>query len=239
MSLGIQQTYSCTLCTHINNIYNRLSAIEKQVQHHCMYPHQTDTVQINAPEYVPDIDRDDLSSTHNSPPSITPQGTPEIPQEPSVPEDDNSAAPDNIDTSQNQQETDWPDDPTVQIPGVSSMTLDHPPEVIYHRHQTQDSPIDFEIPELEGASDVDQFEDLDTLIMHHNNHQENQQIRQEYSAKLQSLSDEEYFAQIDDTVQLQYHTPVSSYDWPTRSQAPQQSTEELKRLYGKGRGKAR
>ena len=72
-SLSIQQTYSSTLCTHINNIYNRLSEIEEQVQHHCTYPHQTDTVQINVPEYDLDIDGDNLSNTHNSPPSVTPQ----------------------------------------------------------------------------------------------------------------------------------------------------------------------
>ena len=65
-SLNIQQTYSSTLCTHVNNIYNRLSELEKQIQHHCMYPHQTDTVQINAPEYNLDIDRDNQPNTHNS-----------------------------------------------------------------------------------------------------------------------------------------------------------------------------
>ena len=53
-SLSIQQTYSPTLCTHINNIYNKLSELQKHIQHHCMYPHQTDTVQINTPEYNPD-----------------------------------------------------------------------------------------------------------------------------------------------------------------------------------------
>ena len=57
-SLNIQQTYSSTLCTHVNNIYNRLSELQKQIQHHCMYPHQTGTVQINTPEYDPDIDGD-------------------------------------------------------------------------------------------------------------------------------------------------------------------------------------
>ena len=62
-SLNIQQTYSSTLCTHI---YNRLSELEKQIQHHCMYPHQTDTVQINAPEYNSDIDGDNQPYTHNS-----------------------------------------------------------------------------------------------------------------------------------------------------------------------------
>ena len=65
-SLNIQQTYSFTLCTHVNNIYNRLSDLEKQIQHHCMYPHQTDTVQINALEYDPDIDGDNQPNTHNS-----------------------------------------------------------------------------------------------------------------------------------------------------------------------------
>ena len=65
-SLNIQQTYSSTLCTHIDNIYNRLSELEKQIQHHCMNPHITDTVQINALEYGLDIDGDNQPNTHNS-----------------------------------------------------------------------------------------------------------------------------------------------------------------------------
>ena len=65
-SLSIQQTYSSPLCTHINNIYNILSELQKQIQHHCMYPHQTDTVQINALEYDPDIDGENQPNTHNS-----------------------------------------------------------------------------------------------------------------------------------------------------------------------------
>ena len=65
-SLSVQQTFSSTLCTHINNIYNRLSELQKQIQHYCMYPHQTDTVQINGPEYDPDIDGDNQPNTLNS-----------------------------------------------------------------------------------------------------------------------------------------------------------------------------
>ena len=38
-SLGIQQTYSTTLCSHINNIYNKLSKLQKHIQHHCIYSH--------------------------------------------------------------------------------------------------------------------------------------------------------------------------------------------------------
>ena len=91
-------------------------------------------------------------------------------QECSILENDNSIAPDNITTSQNQQETDWPDAPTIQIPGVSSTTLDLPPEVTYNRCQIQPSTVDLEIPKLEEDSDQDQFADLDTFITHHNTH---------------------------------------------------------------------
>ena len=76
--------------------------------------------------------------------------------------------PDNITTSQNQQETDWPDTPTIQIPGISSTTPDQPPEVKYNRRQIQPSTVDLEIPKLEEDSDQDQFADLDTFITHQN-----------------------------------------------------------------------
>ena len=230
-SLNIQQTYSSTLCTHVNNIYNRLSELEKQIQHHCMYSHQTDTVQINAPEYNLDVDGDNQPNIHNSRVTISIQRTLNTPQESSILEDDNSTAPDNITTSQNQQETDWPEAPTIQILGISSTTSDQPPEVMYNRCQIQPSSTDLEIPELEEDSDQDQFADPDNLITHHNTHQES-----------------EYYTKIDKTAKLQYHKQVSPYDRPTCRQVsprPQQagtsqrSTEELKQLFGKGRGKAR
>ena len=163
-SLGIQQTYSSTLCTHINNIYSKLSKLQKHIQHHYMYPHQTDTVQINALEYDPDIDGDNQPNTDKKHVTVSVQGTPNASPEPSLLENDNSIAPDNSATSQNQQETDWPDTPAIQIPGISSTTLDQPPEVTYNRHQTQPSPVDLKIPELEEDSDQDQFADLDTFI---------------------------------------------------------------------------
>ena len=45
-SLSIQQTYSSTLCSHVNNIYSKLSELQNHIQHHCMYLNQGDTVQI-------------------------------------------------------------------------------------------------------------------------------------------------------------------------------------------------
>ena len=175
-SLSIQQTYSSTLCAHINNIYNKLSELQKHIQHHCMYPHQTDTVQINAPEYDPDIDGDNQPNTENNHVTVSVQGTLNTSQESSILEDDNSIAPDNFTTPQSQQETDWPDAPTIQIPGFSLTTSDQPPEVMYNRCQIQPYTVDLEIPKLEEDSDQDQFADLDTFITCHNTHQESERI---------------------------------------------------------------
>ena len=105
-SLGIQQTYSSTLCSHVNNIYNKLSELQKHIQHHYMYSHQSDTVQIDTLEYDPDIDGDNQSNTDKKHKTVSVQGTLETIPEPSEPEDDNSIAPENNTVQQNQQETD-------------------------------------------------------------------------------------------------------------------------------------
>ena len=141
-----------------------------------MYPHQTDTVQINAPEYDPGIDGDNQTNTHNSRVTVSVQGTLNTSQQSSISEDDNRTAPDNITTPQNQQETDWPEAPAIQILGISSTTSDQPPEVTYNRCQIQPSSVDLEIPELEEDSDQDQFVDPDNLITPHNTHQESERI---------------------------------------------------------------
>ena len=132
-SLGKQQTYSSTLCSHVNNIYNKLSKLQKHIQHHCMYPHQSDTVQTNTPEYDPYIDGDNQPNTDKKHATVSIQGTLETIPESSILEDDNSIAPENNMALQKQQEIDWPDAPAVQIPGVSSTTSDQPPEVTYNR----------------------------------------------------------------------------------------------------------
>ena len=73
-SLGIQQTYSSTLCSHIKNIYNKLSELQKHIQQHCMYPHQSDTVQIDALEYDLDIEGDSQPTTDKKQATVSVQG---------------------------------------------------------------------------------------------------------------------------------------------------------------------
>ena len=56
-----QQAYTNVLSGHINTLYRsiKLAHLDKQVQIHCLYPHpQLDIIQLNAPDYDPNIDRD-------------------------------------------------------------------------------------------------------------------------------------------------------------------------------------
>ena len=56
-AINLQQTYTTSLCSHINSIYTKLAQLDRQIQTHYLYPHsQSDTVQLNAPEYNSDTD---------------------------------------------------------------------------------------------------------------------------------------------------------------------------------------
>ena len=62
-----QQAYMTVLSGHINTLYTKLAHLDKQVQILCLYPHpQSDVIQLNAPDYDPDIDRDlDMTTSNN------------------------------------------------------------------------------------------------------------------------------------------------------------------------------
>ena len=136
MSLSIQQTYSSTLCSHINNIYSKLSELQKHIQHHCTYSHQGNSVQIEDPKFNPDIDGDSPAKTDEKHGKVPAQGTLATIPETSELEDDNSIAHGTNTDQQNYQESNWPDAPPMQIPRVSSSTA-QPPEQGYNRPQVQ------------------------------------------------------------------------------------------------------
>ena len=55
-SLNLQQTYSMALGSHINNIYHKISEIQQQLPHPTQLMNTGDVIQIDAPEFDPDID---------------------------------------------------------------------------------------------------------------------------------------------------------------------------------------
>ena len=154
--------YSSSLCSHVNNIYSKLSELQKQIQHHRMYMNQGDAVQIEAPNFDPDIDRDNPPSIDVKPNEVTIEGTlPPIP-EVTEPEDDNSPTPGTNTQQPTSQETDWPDAIPVQILRVSSSTA-QPEEQRHNRRQAQHYTENYEIPKLEENSEEEQFADFDSL----------------------------------------------------------------------------
>ena len=55
-SLNLQQTYSAALSSHVNNIYNKLAEIQQQLPHSNPHINTGDVIQIEAPDFDPDID---------------------------------------------------------------------------------------------------------------------------------------------------------------------------------------
>ena len=70
-----QQAYMTVLSGHINTLYTKLANLNKQVQIHCiyMYPHpQSHVIQLNAPDYDPDINGNLDPATGTQPPNVQP-----------------------------------------------------------------------------------------------------------------------------------------------------------------------
>ena len=128
--------------------------------------------------------------------------------------------------------------PPVQIPRFSSSTA-QPPEQGHNRCQAQASAENFELPELEENSEEEQFVDFDSFMAHHNTHQASEHIRQEYFSHLQDLDDDQYYTEIDRADFSQCTLAAQDYRLASHQEAPQRSMEELKRIFGRGRGHAR
>ena len=56
-SLNLQQTYSAALCSHVNNIYHKISEIQQQLPHSIQHMNTGDVIQIEVPDFDPDIDK--------------------------------------------------------------------------------------------------------------------------------------------------------------------------------------
>ena len=55
LSLNLQQTYSTSLSSHVNNIYNKLSELQWQLPHPNLHMNTGDAIQIEVPDFDPDV----------------------------------------------------------------------------------------------------------------------------------------------------------------------------------------
>ena len=105
-SLNLQQMYSSSLCSHIKNIYNKLSELQRQIQNHHTHMNPGDTVQIEAPDFDPDINGVSSPSTYEIPNKLLTQGT--ASPAPKITEPENECSAPAISIQQlASQDTDW------------------------------------------------------------------------------------------------------------------------------------
>ena len=114
-SLNLQQTYFASLCSHVNNIYNKLAELQWQLHHPNPHMNTGDTIQIEVPDFDPDIDKVLPTTMEQDTKDPVTQGsvTPTLKSAEKVIEC-RTPAPlhQDIDT----QEVDWPDAIPVEIP---------------------------------------------------------------------------------------------------------------------------
>ena len=150
-SLNLQQTYSVTLGSHINNIYHKISEIQQQLPHPTQHMNTGDVIQINTPDFNPDIDGGLPTKEHEET-----QGSDSFIQH-LLGESKKSKAP--ALPQQVAEEVDWLDAVPVEIPSQSHQDNNHNIRVSPTRYETNLS----EIPQLESDIDEEeegQFEDL-------------------------------------------------------------------------------
>ena len=225
-SLNLQQTYLVALCSDINNIYHKISEIQ-QLPHPTQHMNTGNVIQIDAPDFNPDIDGRLPTKEHEET-----QGSDSFIQHPSR-ESDKCKAP--ALPQQVAEEVDWLDAIPVEIPPQPDQDNEHNIPVLPTRRKINLS----EIPQLESDIDEEekgQFEDLQTYLTHHNTYQESQNIHKEYRKRLLDLDDERYYWDIDHAYetygQTRDHIPVN------QTPRPRHMMQELIQTYGRGRGQA-
>ena len=230
-SLNPQQTYSTSLCSHVNNIYNKLVELQWQLPHPNSHMNTGDAIQIEVPDFDPDIDEVLPTSTDQDTNDPVTQGseTHTLKSADKVIERRTPASPhQNIDT----QEVDWPDTIPVEIP------LQHDQQIEQNiltllTHQNLGPA---KIPQLEENSEGEQYQDLETYLSHHNTFEASQHICRDYRSRLLALDDDKYYQEVDRVFDTYRIPPAQDYRPANQAPGPHQTTQELMQIFGKGRG---
>ena len=147
-----------------------------------------DSIQINAPEFYPDIDgglfmkeHREIQGSNNSIQHLV--GETKKSKAPALPQ-------------QVKEEVDWPDAEPVEIPSQLAQDNDNNISVALTRPKMNYS----EIPQLESditeEEEEGQFDNIQTYLDHHNTYQESQNIHKEYTKRLLDLDDDRYYRDI-------------------------------------------
>ena len=131
----------------MNNIYNKLAELQRQIQHHDLHMNSGDKIQIKAPDFDPDIDDISSPTTDEVSNKLLTQGT--TSPTPRTTEPETATSIQQIAS----QDTDWPDTIPVEIPSQIDQINDQGID----RHQAQCNSKTVKIPHLEENSEEEQY----------------------------------------------------------------------------------
>ena len=162
-----------------------MAEIQQQFAHPNQHMNTGDVIQIEAPDFDPDIDEALPISTDQNIDHPETQGS-VISTEKFTEKTAECRLP--ASSHQDVQDVDWPDVIPVEIPPQPDQNINQnistPP--------TQREIDQAEIPQLETDPEEDQLQDLQTYLAHHNIYKESQHICSEYRARLLELDDDRY-----------------------------------------------
>ena len=226
-SLNLQQTYSTALCSHINNIYNKLAEIQ-QFLHSNQHMNTGNVIQIEVPDFDSDIDEalpiPTDQNTHHQEIQGSVNSTQQFPGK-------TAECRTPASSHQEAQDVDWPDAIPVKIPPQSDQNIEQNISTLPRCKIDQ-----AEIPQLETDPKEEQFPDLQTYLTHHNTYEESQCICREYRARLLELDDNIYYQEINNAYQTYEPLPAQDYIQANQAPSPHRTTQELMQIFGKGRG---
>ena len=229
-SLNLQQMYSAALCSHVNNIYNKLAEMQQQLPHSNQHMNTGNVIQIEAPDFDPDIDAvlpiPTDQNTHHQEIQGSVNSTQQFPGKTAE-----CRTPASL--HQEAQDVDWLDAIPVEIPPQSDQNIEQNISTLPRREIDQ-----AEIPQLETNPEEEQFPDLQTYLTHHNTYEESQHIHREYRARLLELDDKRYYQEIDNVYQTYGPLPAQDYIPANQAPSPRHTTQELMQILGRGRGQA-
>ena len=197
--------------------------IQQQLPHSTQHMNTGDVIQIEVPDFNPDIDEGLSIQEHQGA-----QGSASITQQ-SFKKSDECKAP-----ALSHQDVDWPDMIPVKIPPQPDWDIEQNIPALPTRREINH----IEIPQLESnLEEEEQFKDLQTYLTHHNTYQESQNICKEYRKRLLDLDNDRYYQEIDHAYKT--YSPTRDYLPVNQAPGPRHMTQELIQTFSRGRGQAR
>ena len=223
-SLNLQQTYSAALCSHVNNIYNKLAEIQQQLSHSNQHMNTGDVIQIEAPDFDPDIDEALPISTDQSINHQETQGSVTSIQK-LAEKTAECRTPASL--HQDTQDVGWLDVIPVEIPPQPNQNIKQSISTLPLRCKTDQA----EIPQLEDDTEEEQSQDLQTYLTHHNTYEESQHIHRDYRARLLELDNDRCYREIDRVYQTYGPLPAQDYILGNQAPGPHRMTQKLMQVH--------